>query len=98
MPIASPAFGSPDLAHAGALVLAHYPATVPGRLPTLRERTPLYVRVAPGAVDLDPARAAQRNGVRGSLAETAEAAAVLAEVIGSGSASGSGPRRPLPLG
>ena len=61
--IASPAGGPPDLAHADALVLAHPPPAPPGWLPAARARMPLYVRVAPGAADLDAALALAPDGL-----------------------------------
>ncbi|TXM64995.1 hypothetical protein [Methylobacterium sp. WL120] len=96
--IASPTGGPPDIAHADALVLAHPPAAALGWLPALCKGTALYVRVVPGAVDLDAARAAPRDGFHGGFAETAEAAAILTAVFGRGPGPGCGPRRPLPLG
>ena len=73
--IASPAGGPPDLAHADALVLAHPPPTPPVWLPALRDGTPLYVRVAPGAAGLDAALALAPDGiVLQGVAEAAEIA------------------------
>ncbi|WP_375465841.1 aldolase/citrate lyase family protein [uncultured Methylobacterium sp.] len=64
--IASPDADEPALGRADGLVLAHAPARAPPWLAALRRRPAapaLYVRVAPGAPDLDAALALAPDGI-----------------------------------